>query len=376
MRIAVNTRFLLKDKLEGIGRFTFEVLKRMTHDHPDDEFIFFFDRPFDPSFVFEKNVTPVVLFPPARHPWLFVWWYEFSVARALKKYKPDVFLSTDNFGVLHTKVPTVLVVHDIAYTHFPDQVSYLHRRFYQKYTPKFLKKAARIVTVSNFTKEDILTQFPIPDQKIAVACNGCDDDFQPVKKEIVVQIRREYADGSPYFIYVGAIHPRKNVHRIIWAFNKFKANKPNNVKLLIVGRNAWMNKAVKAAYEGAQFKNDIKFVGYIKREKLPLLLGSALGLVYVSLFEGFGIPILEAMHAEVPVITSHSSSMPEVAGDAAVYVNPIFVKEIAKAMQFLNENKEMRASLIERGRQQRQKFSWKRATEVVYENLKLASERR
>lgn len=376
MRIAVNTRFLLKNRLEGIGRFTFEVVRRIVHDHPEHQFIFFFDRPYDPAFVFAENVTPVVLFPPARHPWLFVWWYEWRVARALKKYRADVFLSPDNFCVLKTEVPTVLVVHDLAFTHFPEQISGIMRQYYQKYTPKFLQKATRIVTVSEYTKEDILTQFQVSENKIAVACNGCDERFRALPAEVIRQVRQEYAEGKPYFIYVGAIHPRKNVLRLIWGFQKFKTAKSCDVKLLIVGRNAWMNKEVMQAYEKSPFKTDIRFIGYIEDEKLPLLLGSALSLAYVSLFEGFGIPLLEAMHAEVPIITSNSSSLPEVAGDAAIYVNPIFVKEIGKAMHLMYDTPELRASLVERGRRRREKFTWAHAAAVVYENLLLATNSR
>ena len=123
IKIAVNARFLIPNKLEGIGRVTHEVLRRMVHNHPDDEFIFFFDRPYDAEFIYGKNVTPVVLFPPARHPILFVWWFEWAVARALRKYQPDIFVSTDGYLTLDTKVKTLLVIHDIAFVHFPEYVS-------------------------------------------------------------------------------------------------------------------------------------------------------------------------------------------------------------------------------------------------------------
>ena len=126
MKIAVNTRFLIKGRLEGMGLFTYEVVRRLVEQHSEHTFIFFFDRTYDPSFVFGKNVEPVVLFPPARHPFLFVWWFEWSVVRALEELKPDVFLSPDNFLSLRAKLKTVLVTHDIAHAHFPEQVSFFH----------------------------------------------------------------------------------------------------------------------------------------------------------------------------------------------------------------------------------------------------------
>ena len=130
MRIAVKTRFLLKGKIEGMGLFTREVLKRMVDKHPNDEFIFLFDREYDSSFIFGKNVRPIVLFPPARHPFLFVWWFEWSVTKALKKFKPDVFLSPDNFLSLRTTTKTVLVTHDLAYLHFPFKGSFFQKKYY------------------------------------------------------------------------------------------------------------------------------------------------------------------------------------------------------------------------------------------------------
>jgi hypothetical protein len=141
MVIAVNTRFLIKNKLEGFGWYTFEVLKRLTQSHPEHQFVFFFDRAYDTDFIFAPNVTPVVLSPPARHPILFFIWFEWSVRRALRKYKADVFLSTDNFLCLGTDVKTVLVVHDLAFLHFPDYVPLRNRLYYQYFMPRFMKRA-------------------------------------------------------------------------------------------------------------------------------------------------------------------------------------------------------------------------------------------
>ncbi len=184
MRIAVNTRFLLPRKLEGLGWYTHELLWRMVTNHPEDTFIFFFDRPFDPSFVFADNVKPVVLFPQARHPFLFIWWFEWSVARALTRYKVDVFLSPDNFCTLRTTVPTCLVVHDVAWTHPESRVGGLVQKYYDFFAPKFLQKATRIVTVSNFVKQDALKAYPFLDaDKIEVAHNGCRSDFKPLSEE-------------------------------------------------------------------------------------------------------------------------------------------------------------------------------------------------
>jgi glycosyltransferase involved in cell wall biosynthesis len=356
LKIAVNTRFLLKNKLEGIGRFTYETMQRLAVAHPEHEFIFLFDRPYDASFIFSKNVTPVVLFPQARHPILFVWWFEWSVVQALKKYEADVFISPDNFLSLRTEVPTVLVVHDIAFVHFTDSDKWINRLYYRFFMPRFLKKAKHILTVSEFTKQDIIEHFNIEKDKITVCYNGCRKGFYPLSIDTL---------QSDYFIYMGAVHPRKNVHHLVEAFDLFKKKHKTPLKLMICGRFAWQTGAVKSAYDAAEYKNDIIFKGYVNDDEAVKLMQGALGLVYVSNFEGFGIPLLEAMHCNIPIITSNTSSMPEVVGDAAILVNPESVEEIAHALSELAFNDELRHFLIEKGRIQRTKFSWEKTAQVL-----------
>ncbi|MFN7118834.1 MAG: glycosyltransferase family 4 protein [Saprospiraceae bacterium] len=372
MRIALNTRFLLKNQLEGVGWFTYEIAKRLVERHPECEFIFFFDRDYEKEYVFGKTVTPVVLFPPARMPILWKWWFEISIPWALKKYHADVFLSFDGYCSLRAKTPTVIVTHDVAYLHMPNQIPRKILQYYQQYTPRFLQRAERIITVSEYSKKDILQHFEIPTNKIAVTCNGCKAEFKPLKAIDKQAVKAKYATGEDYFLYVGSVHPRKNVHRLIQAFDQFKKNTQSPIKLLIGGRFAWQTGEVKDAYDNALFKNDITLLGYVSDEELPRLTGAALALVYVSLFEGFGVPLLEAMHCNVPVITSNVSSLPEVAGEAALLVNPYEVPEIANAMQQLYENPDLRQDLVEKGKMQREKFTWEKATDIVWQNILLA----
>nr|HQU58994.1 glycosyltransferase [Saprospiraceae bacterium] len=141
MKIAINTRFLLAGKLEGIGRYTYEVSRRLVQQQPGDEFIFFFDRPYDPEFCFGPNVQPVVLPPPARHPLLWYVWFEWSIAWALKHYRPDVFFSPDSYLSLRSATPTVLTVHDLAFEHFPEQVPALVKRYYRHFMPRYCHRA-------------------------------------------------------------------------------------------------------------------------------------------------------------------------------------------------------------------------------------------
>jgi glycosyltransferase involved in cell wall biosynthesis len=367
MRIAINTRFLLKDKLEGIGWYTYQVCRRLVEQHPEHTFIFLFDRPFEDEFIFGKNVIPVVLSPPARHPVLFTIWFEWSVVHALKKYRADVFLSPDNFCSLRTKVPTVLVVHDLSFLYFPEQVSRTNLAYYRYFTPRFLQKAKQIVSVSKATQLDIEKYYPTLNAPIHISGNGCRDVFRPLSEIEEVEVKRKYTDGKDYFFYVGAVHPRKNVHRLMEAFSAFKKATKSEVQLVIAGRFAWQTGVVKEAFEQSDYQEDIHFLGYVADEDLPRLLGAALALTYVSLFEGFGVPLLEAMYAEVPVITSTISSMPEVVGEAGLLVDPIDSTSIQNALIQIHEDEQLQQELIEKGKVQREQYSWERASEVVYQ---------
>ncbi len=366
MNIAVNTRLLLKGKLEGIGYFSFEVLRRMVLSMPEHTFYFIFDRPYDSDFIFGKNVIPIVVPPPTRHPILWYIWFEWSVARILKKLKPDVFLSMDNYCTLNTKIRTVLVQHDISFVHYPKEVPRLVHAYYKFFIPKFLKKADRIITVSEFCKRDILSAYKnISPKKITVAFNGWREAFKPISDSEKENTRKTYTNGAPYFIYVGSINPRKNIDTLIKAFDMFKTNVSSEVKLVLVGRVAWQKEKVMSAYKTSKFKSDIIFMGYVESSLLPALLGSALALTYISLFEGFGVPIIEAMSCEVPVITSNCTAMPEIANNAALLVNPTDIDDVANALQNIYADVDLRNQLIAKGKIRKNNFSWDTTAEII-----------
>ena len=364
--IAVNTRFLIKNKLEGIGLFTYESLKRITKAHPEIDFYFLFDRPFDQEFIFGDNVKPVVLFPPARHPFLWYWWFEVSVKNWLKKNKPSLFLSTDGYACLGTDIPQVTVIHDLAFEHFKEHVPFLTLAYYQYYMPRFAKKATRIATVSEFSKKDIVDLYGVSPDKIDVVYNGAKEVYQPATEETRRSIKDKYSSGKEYFIYVGSIHPRKNIGRLLLAFEQYKEKTHSDFKLLLIGRKAWDFAEVEIIHREMKWKDDVHFLGHIPPDELGPLTASAFAMVYVSLFEGFGIPIVEAMSCGVPVITSNTSSMPEAAGDAALLVNPLLVDETAAAMQKISADANLRQSLIDKGKIQLKKFSWELTAEKLW----------
>lgn len=369
MKIAINTRFLIRDKMEGMGWHNYELCRELVRQHPEDEFLFLFDRPFDRDFLFADNVQGVFLPPPARRPLLWYLWFEWAIPAYFRYWRPDVFFSPDGYCSLRTQVPTLMLVHDIAYRHYPEQIPGWGLRYYEKYIPRFMQRADHICAISEFGKRDLLAHFDLPAEKISVAPNALRGDFGPVPAERQAQIRAQYAAGQPYFFYLGAVHPRKNVARLIRAFDQFKQATGAPVKLLIGGRLAWQIGEISEAYKTATHRADIRLLGYVAESELPDLLGSALALCYVSLFEGFGLPILEALHAEVPVITSNRSSMPEVAGEAALLADPESVEGIAAAMRRIWMEPELRKKLVTVARMQREQFSWPETARRVYELL-------
>ena len=262
-----------------------------------------------------------------------------------------------------------MLVHDIAYKHYPEQIPDWGLRYYEKNNPKFMARADHICAISDFGKQDLLAHFNLLPEKISVAPNALRGSFVPVEPEQSAQVKEKYAAGQDYFFYVGAVHPRKNITRLLQAFDQFKQRTGAPIKLLIGGRLAWQTGSIQAAYEAAEYKSDIVFLGYLSEEELPAVLGTALALTYVSLFEGFGLPLLEAMHAEVPIITADRSSMPEVVGDAALLVNPESVDSITDAMLAIWSDPSLRQRLVLAGRKQRRRFSWEETAQLVYEQL-------
>jgi glycosyltransferase involved in cell wall biosynthesis len=364
MKIAVNTRFLLKDKLEGIGIYTQEIFSRVVQLMPEHEFYFLFDRPFSDEFIFAKNVIPLIVFPPARHPFLWYWWFEQSVPKVLQENNIDLFISPDGFASLNTSVPQILTIHDLGFEHFPEHVPFLVRKFYRYFTPKYCEKAAKILAVSAYTKQDVISTYNIEANKIEVVYNGFELENQESR------VKSQDAEGIPYFIFVGAVHPRKNVLGLLKSFEYFKATFSHPHQLVIVGRKAWMNAELENFYHQMKYKKDVIWIEKIERTDLLELMQHAYGLVYTSLFEGFGIPILEAMTLGLPVICSNTSSMPEVAGNAALLVQPTNINEIAEAMNELIINDELRNGLIAKGKTQATHFDWNSSAEKVVEIIK------
>jgi glycosyltransferase involved in cell wall biosynthesis len=366
MIIAVNTRFLRNDYLEGYGYFLYESFNRITKIHPEHQFIFIFDRAYDKKFVFAENIKAVVIGPPARHPLLWKYWYDVKVPAVLKKYKADIFVSCDGFCSLTTKVPQCLLVHDLSFLRYPFFIKKSHFLFYKHYTPKFINKAKTIVTVSEFSKKDMLSQYKIEPGKIAIVPNAVKESFHPLTDTEKNAVKNKHTNGKEYFVYAGAIHPRKNLTNLLKAFSIFKKRQMSNLKLVLAGRLAWKYKDFVESLKTYKYREDVVLTGYLEEEDLVKVIASAYALIYPSLWEGFGVPVLEAMRCHVPVITSQNSAMPEIAKDAALYVNPADHDDIAERMMLLYKDENLRSQLIEKGKKICEEYNWDRSAGLLW----------
>ena len=374
MKIAVNTRLLLKDRLEGIGWFSHESLRRIVCQHPEHQFYFLFDRPYDESFVYNSNVTPIVAHPPARHPYLWYLFFEMGIPYQLRKIQPDLFLSTDGWIPLHLNpdIKVVDVIHDLNFEHHPEFIKPSVLRYYRRFFHRFAQTADRIATVSEYTRNDIHQLYQVPLENIDVVYNGCNEQFRPLTAEEQRVVKETYAHGCDYFLFVGLIHKRKNLDTIFRAFDLFKEQTDNDMKLVVVGDKKWWQGDIEDSFNAMRHQEDVIMLGRQSMPVLTQLTGAARALVYASLFEGFGIPILEAFHAETAVITSNVTSMPEVAGEAALLVDPHREEDIAEAMRALWQDDDLRNRLIDKGRTRRECFSWQQTADKLWQTIETA----
>lgn len=369
MKIAVVTRMLRKDKLEGFGVFTHEILSRIVKDHPEHEYLFLFDRNFDRRFLYSEKVKPFILLPPASRPWLLVFWYQYRLKWFLKMHKPDLLISPDGGIPVDTKVKTLSVIHDLNFEHYPEDLPEGVRNYYRNTYRKIANAATRLVTVSHFSKKDLEQTYGIDEGKTDVVYNGAGAQFSPLDPNSIATVRKQYAEGQPYFLFVGSIHQRKNLPNMMKAFTAFRERHQEKYKFIMAGAKRWWNQEMEDAFEKSPYQRDIVFTGRVADDALPALTAAATALLFVSRFEGFGIPIIEAMKCGVPVITSTTTSMPEVAGGAGLLADPDDVQGICNAMLSIASDAKLRHDLSVKGMERAKLFSWDQSAQLFWKSI-------
>lgn len=358
---------MITDPLEGIGRYAVEIIRYMAMAHPEAGFHLIFDRSV-PRYSLGDNVFYHRTGWPARHPWLWYWWFEYSFRRKAEQQKATVIFSPESYMCLSTRIPTVVTCHDLAYLHYPQFNKKSHLSYLQKYFPAFHRAASHTIAVSHFTKDDLINQYNIKADDISVLYHGISKDFKPWSQDKIDSFRKNNDLHQPYFLYVGAIHPRKNVIRLIQAFNLFKEEHGSDHQLVLAGRMAWQYNDVISAITSSSYCRDIRHKGYFKGD-LAGLINGAEALCYVSLFEGFGLPVLEAMACGTAVICSADSAMSEITDGAALLADPTDARDIADAMSAVTLDYEKKHQYISAGLKRILKFSWEKSAEETYNIL-------
>ena len=211
-----------------------------------------------------------------------------SVPYVLKKISADIYISPDNMNSLKAPCPTISVIHDINFEHFPYDLPAKISEFYHKYTPAFIDKAIHVITVSNFSKTDIIQHYNVSPEKISIIHNGVAGHFKPLNSQLISDTRFRYSNGKPYFFVLGSIHPRKNLIKTIESYTAFRNKTNNDFPLVISGRELFSNKNIGLFLKNNPYKNDISFTGYLDDKTLANVLGSAFSLLYLSVLKGLG----------------------------------------------------------------------------------------
>lgn len=366
MRIAVNTRLLLPDKLEGIGWFTHETMRRIVLAHPEHEFLFLFDRAFDKRFIYAPNVNPVVLHPPTRHPLLYRLWFDWLLPRKLKAIKADAFISPDGFLALRSAVPTLAVMHDLNFEHYPEDLPRKYSAYYRSYFPRFARHAARLATVSEFSRRDIAQRYEVDEGRIDVVYNGVGEVFGPIDEDAKRAARERFTQGAPYIICVGSLHPRKNIARLLLAFDHLLERQPSDLRLLVVGERFWWDERMEQAWKQLKHQDRVLFTGRLGQQDLHQALAAAHALAFTSYFEGFGIPVAEAMRCGVPVVAAEATCLPEIAGDAAHYCDPFSVADISRALADAWNDPALCEQLRTAGLNRSARYTWDKAAQALW----------
>lgn len=327
-------------------------------------------------FVLYFRDTPAPgLFPACSHveqrviPWPRAWTH-LRFAAALWRSRPDVTFVPAHTLPLWFPGPAVVTVHDLGYVYFPEAHPPLARRYLAWSTRHSVRRASRIIVDSLATARDLSAHYHVPQHRISLVYPGVDPSLAPVRdSERLAAVRRRYGLPERYLLFVGTLQPRKNIARLVRAYALWREQSGmREVGLVLAGPRGWLYDPVWTA--GAP---DVVMTGYVADADVPALYSGALALLFPSLHEGFGFPVLEAMRCGTPVITSNTSSLPEVAGDAALLVDPRDVQAIAAAIDRVVADEALRASLVERGFQQAATFTWERAAQQTLRVLERAA---
>jgi glycosyltransferase involved in cell wall biosynthesis len=295
-----------------------------------------------------------------------------SLEFLLKRSKPDIFFSPTHYLPIFSPRKSAISILDISYIRYPMLFKKSDLTQLTKWTRYSVGKASMVFTISKSSKDDIIKEYGIPGYKIAVIYPGIRQGLMIKDKGLSMEdIAKKYEVKGEYILFVGTLQPRKNIVRLIEAFSRVSRSSliPNTLSLIIIGKKGWLFEEILEAPKKFNIESRVKFLDFVPDEDLPFFYKNAVCFVLPSLYEGFGLPILEAMKYGCPVVTSNISSLPEAGGDAALYVNPLDVEDIKKNLELIIGDLELRKKLIEKGYKQVKKFSWEKTAKETLKAL-------
>ncbi|GIW48731.1 MAG: glycosyl transferase [Caloramator sp.] len=373
MNIAIDARGANLYAGTGIGTYTIELLKYINlHDFENNYLLYWYGSNYK-QFNFNKNISISIASKKHHH-----FFEEYFIPENLKAKKIDLYHVPQNGIGLPSKKSCIYIstIHDLIPYVMPETVGRGYLKKFISQMPQIIQNSDFIITVSNFSKKDIMRIFDVEEDKIKVTHLAADDYFRPIEKDVCRNfLNKRYNIDFDYFLYIGGFSPRKNVKSILLAYSRLIKDIRDRFKVVIVGSSKDEHSFLISLANSLNIKENVVFTGYVPYEDLPYFYSGATLFLYPSLYEGFGLPPLEAMSCQTPVITSNVSSIPEIVEDAALLINPFDAEELKNSIEILIEDDNKRNSLAKKGYEHSLKFSWNKTAKETLNIYKEAVEK-
>lgn len=366
MKIAVDA-LTAKSFYHGMGIYIFNLLKRMIQVAEDHKFIVYKKPDVFSDFTITNDKVQINNIKGSRS--LRILWEYTLLPASLKHEKVDVFWGPSNFLPPAKSCKFIVTIHDLSAFTYAQTYPFIRRRYYQYIISKATQRADFIITDSESSKQDLIKYFSIPDDKVIVIYCGIDEIFQPVEsQDVILNVKQKYKLPAEFIFTLGVLEPKKNTERLIKAYARLKDTFKDIPHLVVGGskKYGWKNEKIFQLVNSLKLNDLVLFTGAIDHKDLPVVYSAAELFVLPSLYEGFGLPVIEAMACGTPVVTSNTSSLPEIAGNAAVLVNPYNVLEIADVISLILYDENKKQEMIKNGFENIKRFNWeKAATELI-----------
>jgi len=363
MLIGIDASRSVAQERTGTENYSLNLIRRLLALQSDHRYRLYFNR-LPPSYNLQPTTFHLKIMPFPRL------WTHLRLSWEMARRPPDLlFVPAHVLPIVHPR-RSVVTVHDLGYLYYPQAHRLLDRLYLDLSTRYNARAAAHLIADSSATKRDLIERYGAEPDKVTIVYPGYDNTvFQPVRDEKAIEaIKARYNIAGDYILFVGTLQPRKNLIRLIEAFSNLQSP-ISNIQLIIAGKKGWLYEETFRQVEELGLEWKVVFTDYAPEGDLPALLSGASLFVFPSLYEGFGLPVLEAMACGTPVVCSNVSSLPEVAGEAAILVDPLDVEELATAMERVLGDEELRAELTERGFEQARRFSWEKCARQTLDVL-------